>query len=105
MRMTVEIEVGEIRNRVGRPPRRAVHRSKQLYSQDQLAKIPLSESSRWWRCAPHGYVDPDEQTTIYVSEHFGGPFTFTLRDGAFTYQPGKVDCRPPRGPFSASGSG
>ena len=74
----------------------------QLYSRDQIAKIPLSASSRWWRCAPHGYVDPDEQTTIYVSEYFGGTFTFTLRDGAFAYHPGRAECRPPRGPFSAS---
>jgi len=72
-----------------------------LYPRDRIAKIPLSVSSRWWRCAPHGYVDP-EQTTIYVSEYFGGTFTFTLRDGAFAYHPGQAECRPPRGPFSAS---
>jgi hypothetical protein len=48
--------------------------AEQLYSPERLAKVPVSTSSRWWRCSPHGYVDPDNQTTIYVFEHFGGTF-------------------------------
>ena len=39
----------------------------QLYPADRLEKIPRSVSSRWWRCAPHGFVDPDQQTEIYSS--------------------------------------
>jgi hypothetical protein len=74
----------------------------QLYSADRLGKIPRSVSSRWWRCAPHGYVDPDEQTEIYVLEHFGGTFTFKIQSGAFAYHPGRASCTPPKGPFSAS---
>jgi hypothetical protein len=76
--------------------------AEQLYSPERLAKVPLSTSSRWWRCSPHGYVDPGDQTTIYVFEHFGGTFTFNVRDGAFDYHPGQAECHPPRGPFSAS---
>jgi hypothetical protein len=74
----------------------------QLYSADRLGKIPRSVSSRWWRCAPHGYVDPDKQTEIYVFEHFGGTFTFKVESGAFSYHPGQAKCTPPKGPFSAS---
>jgi hypothetical protein len=74
----------------------------QLYAPDRLGKIPRSVSSRWWRCAPHGYVDPDRQTEIYVFEHFGGTFTFKVEDGAFAYHPGQAACTPPKGPFSAS---
>jgi len=74
----------------------------QLYSPDRLGKIPRSVSSRWWRCAPHGYVDPGKQTEIYVFEHFGGTFTFNVESGAFAYHSGQAACTPPRGPFSAS---
>ncbi len=74
----------------------------QLYAPDRLSKIPRSVSSRWWRCAPQGYVDPDKQTEIYVFEHFGGTFTFKVESGAFAYHPGQAKCTPPKGPFSAS---
>ena len=74
----------------------------QLYSEDRLKKIPLSVSSRWWRCAPHGFVDPGEQTEIYVFEHLGGTFTFKVQSGAFAYHPGRATCTPPTGPFSTS---
>jgi hypothetical protein len=74
----------------------------QLYSEDRLERIPRSVSSRWWRCAPRGFVDPDEQTEIYLFEHFGGTFTFKLQNGAFAYQPDRATCAPPAGPFSTS---
>ena len=67
----------------------------QLYAPDRLSKIPRSVSSRWWRCAPQGYVDPDKQTEIYVFEHFGGTFTFKVESGAFAYHPGQAKCTPP----------
>jgi hypothetical protein len=74
--------------------------AEQLYSPDRLAKIPRSTSSRWWRCSPHGYVDPDGQTRVYVFEYFGGTFTFNVSDGAFEHHPGLAECRPLKGPFS-----
>ena len=37
-----------------------------LYPAKQLEAIPTSVSSRWWRCRPFGFVDPDEQTKAYV---------------------------------------
>ena len=76
--------------------------AEQLYSRDRLAKIPRSTSSRWWRCSPHGYVDPETQTRVYVFERFGGTFTFNVADGAFEHHPGEAECRPPKGPFSLS---
>jgi len=72
----------------------------QLYSEEQLEKIPLSVSSRWWRCASHGFVDPREQTEIHVSERLGGTFTFRIKTGQFAYHPGQATCAPPSGPFS-----
>jgi len=74
----------------------------QLYPADQLRKIPMSVSSRWWRCSPHGFVDPGGQTEIYVFDYLGGTFTFNVQTGAFQYQPGRKSCDPPKGPFSAS---
>jgi hypothetical protein len=74
----------------------------ELYPPDRLAKLPLSVSSRWWRCAPQGFVDPSEQSEIYVFEYFGGTFTFMVRTGRFEYHPGHKTCDPPRGPFSST---
>ncbi len=52
--------------------------------------------------SPRGFVDPNQQTEIYVFEHFGGTFTFKLQEGAFAYHPGRATCTPPFGPFSTS---
>ena len=64
-----------------------------LYPAKQLEAIPTSVSSRWWRCRPFGFVDPDEQTKVYVFEHFGGTFTFDLSTGTHEYQPGRSKCQ------------
>jgi hypothetical protein len=64
-----------------------------LYSPKQIETIPASVSSRWWRCKPFGFVDPDEQTKIYVFEHFGGTFVFDLSTGKHEYQPGRATCQ------------
>ena len=64
-----------------------------LYPAKQLEAIPASVSSRWWRCRPFGFVDPDEQTKVYVFEHFGGTFTFDLSTGTHEYQPGRSKCQ------------
>jgi hypothetical protein len=76
--------------------------AEELYTAEQLRRIPMSVSSRWWRCRPHGFVDPDRQTAIYVTEYLGGTFTFQLGDGAFEYHPGRAECQPPQGPFAAA---
>ncbi|RPH81541.1 MAG: hypothetical protein EHM80_02030 [Nitrospiraceae bacterium] len=65
-----------------------------LYSAKQLEAIPTSVSSRWWRCRPFGFVDPDEQTKVYVSEHSGGTFVFDFSRGAHEYQPERSKCQP-----------
>jgi hypothetical protein len=64
-----------------------------LYLAKQLETIPTSVSSRWWRCRPFGFVDPGEQTKVYVFEHFGGTFTFDLSTGTHEYQPGRSMCQ------------
>jgi len=53
-----------------------------LYPPERLKEIPLSTSSRWWRCSPFGFVDPNQQAEIYVFEQFGGTFTFKLENGS-----------------------
>lgn len=65
----------------------------QLYKPEQIDRVPMSVSSRWWRCKPFGYVDPGKQSRVYVSEQFGGTFTFELKTGLSTYQPGLAACR------------
>ena len=64
-----------------------------LYPVKQLEAIPTSVSSRWWRCRPVGFVDPGEQTKVYVFEHFGGTFSFDLSTGTHEYQPGRSMCQ------------
>ena len=65
----------------------------QLYAAEPLSKLPMSVSSRWWRCAARGYVDPDKETAVYVMERLGGTFVFDLASGKFDYRPGAVECQ------------
>jgi hypothetical protein len=64
-----------------------------LYSAKRIEAIRTSESSRWWRCRPFGFVDPGEQTKVYVFEHFGGTFVFDLSTGQQEYHPGQASCQ------------
>lgn len=72
----------------------------QLYTVEQVATITQSISSRWWRCLPFHFTDPDKQTKVCVRESLGGYFVFDLATGGFTYHPGQADCQRPAGPFS-----
>lgn len=74
----------------------------QLYSAEQIGAILSSQSSRWWRCLPLHFVDPKEQTKVYVRESLGGSFVFDLANGSFAYTPGKAECQPAGRPFSAT---
>jgi hypothetical protein len=74
----------------------------QLYTPDQLTSIKQSVSSRWWRCPAFHFVDPREQTKVYVAESLGGYFVFELLTGKFTYFKGTTECEPPAHPFSAT---
>jgi hypothetical protein len=77
-------------------------RLEDLYDASRLPAIPRSVSSRWWRCAPSGFVDPPTQRQVYVSERLGGTFVFTLASGAVSYTPGRAACPEPAGPRSAT---
>lgn len=81
---------------------RASYTLEDLYGVEKAALVPQSVSSRWWRCDPMGFVDPESQTAVYVFEHFGGTFAFVLSPPSFSYSPGKAECRKPEGPFSAT---
>jgi len=71
----------------------------QLYPSDQIKKIRESMSSRYWRCAPFGFVDPTEQTQLYIREALGGEFVLTIATGTITYHPNHIkDCVPPEIP-------
>jgi hypothetical protein len=74
----------------------------QLYSPEQLRSIKRSVSSRWWRCHPFGFVNPREQTKVYVFEALGGTFSFDLLAGSFDYARGKAPCRAAGNAFSAT---
>jgi hypothetical protein len=73
-----------------------------LYGEEKLARIPTSISSRWWRCDPLGFVDPSQQTKVYVHEQLGGSFVFSFPSHSFEYSPGEADCQTPKGPLSAT---
>ncbi len=81
---------------------RASYTLEQLYRAEKLSAVPRSVSSRWWRCQPTGFVDPETETQIYMREFLGGEFVLALSPPSFTYRPGNAECSPPRGPFSFS---
>jgi hypothetical protein len=63
-----------------------------LYSPQKISALPMSVSSRSWRCAPNHFVATDG-AEAYVREHSGGYFVFRLKDGTFRYTPGTIaDC-------------
>jgi hypothetical protein len=79
----------------------------QLYGATKAAQIPRSVSSRWWRCAAKGFVDPARETAVYVREHFGGRFSFRFTPPFFSYHapaPGApaTGCPRPAGPLSTT---
>jgi len=71
----------------------AAHELEKLYPPERLGRLMRSVSSRWWRCAAHGYVDPDRQTQVYVTERLGGTFVVDLATGAVDYRAGAATCR------------
>ena len=77
-------------------------RLEDLYDTRRMATIPQSVSSRWWRCAPTGFVDPATQRQVYVTERLGGTFVFTLAAGSVSYSAGRGACAAPAGPLSAT---
>jgi hypothetical protein len=72
----------------------------QVYSSEDVSRVPTSESSRWWRCAPPHFVEPDEQRHVYVPEFSGGYFVFDLQTGAVTHTAGSTPCSQSVGAFS-----
>ena len=68
------------------------HRLEDMYDEEGLQRVPTSVSSRWWRCNPIGYVDPDKQTEIYFAEFRGGNFVLTVNTGLLRYEPGTATC-------------
>ncbi len=73
----------------------------QLYAVAPLEKIPVSVSSRHWRCQPIHFVEPKDQKSVYVPEVLGGYFVFTLATGQMVYTTGaRKECLSPRGPLS-----
>jgi hypothetical protein len=64
----------------------------EIYAVENVKRIPTSVSSRWWRCAPTGFVDPGQQTQVYVREYFGGLFVFDGPTGKYRYERGSAKC-------------
>lgn len=65
-----------------------------LIAESELGAVPTSVSSRWWRCKPMGFSDPDKQTTVYVADFRGGNFVFDLTRGTYKYERGTAKCAP-----------
>lgn len=78
----------------------AAYELEALYDETKIKKIPRSVSSRWWRCSPHGFSNPEGQAKVYVTERLGGAFVFDLKTGKFEYNPGKATCGEVGGPLS-----
>jgi hypothetical protein len=68
----------------------------ELYLHRDLSRVPTSESSRAWRCAPFFFVTPDG-AEAYTGEFSGGEFVFNMTNGSYRYTPGKIrDCLSPQ---------
>lgn len=81
----------------------ASYELEQLHKSENVAKITRSVSSRYWRCAPRHFVDPDGQSLVYVRESLGGYFVFDLAPGTFRHTPGKnPECNQSGGPLSTT---
>lgn len=71
----------------------------QLYGGGRIKNLRASVSSRYWRCAPVHFVDPADQTQLYIREVLGGYFVLTIASGAITYHAGNIsECVPPELP-------
>jgi len=70
----------------------AANELEDLYPDDSLATLPMSSSSRWWRCRPLGWSDVDGQTKVFVHDRIGGHFIFDLTDGSHRYESGSAPC-------------
>jgi hypothetical protein len=68
------------------------HRLEDLYDKEGIATVPTSVSSRWWRCNPVGFVDPDQETEVYIGEFRGGFFRVKVATGLVSYEPGNATC-------------
>jgi hypothetical protein len=61
-----------------------------LYTEENIAKISHSVSSRWWRCATS---EPRIQSdSLRVTDTIGGEFMFDLHDGSFDYSQQHLTC-------------
>jgi hypothetical protein len=74
----------------------------QLFAAEKVSQVPASESSRWWRCAPIHFVEPQEQRSVYVPEFSGGYFVFDLARGGMTHTAGAAPCQASAVPFSVN---
>jgi hypothetical protein len=81
---------------------RASYTLEELYGEERMSEVPRSVSSRWWRCRPTGFVDPDPETRICVREVLGGEFVLALSPPSFSYHPGAAECSPSQGPLSST---
>jgi hypothetical protein len=71
----------------------------QLYTDGRIKNLRQSVSSRYWRCAPVHFVDPADQTQLYIREALGGYFVLAIASGAVTYHAGNIsECVPPEMP-------
>lgn len=77
--------------------RLAAKKLEDLYDDETLATLPISTSSRWWRCRPTGWSDPDQQTRVFVHDRLGGYFVFDLSDGSHSYESGSAPCAAEQG--------
>src|SRR5262249_58452012 len=71
----------------------------ELYAGERIKNLRESVSSRYWRCAPVHFVDPVDQTELYIREALGGYFVLRIDTGAITYHAGQIpECVLPEGP-------
>jgi len=71
----------------------------QLYPGERVKNLRESVSSRYWRCAPVHFVNPAEQSQLYIREALGGYFVLTIASGAVAYHAGNItECVQPEFP-------
>ena len=64
-----------------------------LYTEEQIAKFPMSVSSIWWRCSQDPALEPG--AVLAFIDRIGQRVAVDLETGAVTFAPAEVPCAGP----------
>ena len=66
---------------------------KDLYTEEQIAKFPMSVSSIWWRCSQDPALEPGN--VLAITDRLGQRVAVDLATGVVTFAPADAPCPEP----------